>query len=293
LTLSLYAFAIGTALVVLLAAVAAWAALPKGGFMRRNRSDAWRHLPTELQTILDEFANSMEASQAEIRKAAKTSEAFMAAVKPIELVLRDFKKRITEFEKSSDESEKQAAELKSSLTKCQTSLEGNARAVERIDARLDEFNRRLAALTDGLSGLKQMSESSISQHKATGEELRAVESDLAMARTQMVDLSRRLDGGETAQARLSAVAESINSDLAAAETQVVGLSQRLDALSESVAESVAAVKTLSQETAQRIARLERRLLWKVEGLETLVNSKLAAVECHSIDDAGDVIQGDH
>jgi hypothetical protein len=158
--LSLYAFAIGTALVVLLAAVAAWAALPKGGFMRRNRSDAWRHLPTELQTILDEFANSMETSQAEIQKAAKTSEAFMAAVKPIELVLRDFKKRITEFEKYGDESRKQAAELKSSLTKCQTSLEGNARAVERIDARLDEFNRRLAALTDGLSGLKQMSESS-------------------------------------------------------------------------------------------------------------------------------------
>jgi chromosome segregation ATPase len=286
--LSLY-FAIGIAVVVLLAAAAAWAALPKGGFVRRNRSDAWRHLPSELQTILDEFAGSMEASQAEIRRAAKSSEAFMAAVKPIELVLRDFKTRLTEFEKYNEESEKQAAELNSSLKKCQTSLEENARAVQRIDGRLDEFSRQLAALSDELPGLKQLSQTSISQNKVTGEELRAVESDLAMAKTQMIDLSRRL--GETLQARMSAVADSINSDLPAADAQVVGSSQRLDALTESVAESVAAVKALSQETAQRIAGLEPRLIWKVEELETLVNSKLAADECHSPDHADDAPAG--
>ena len=287
--MTLYTFAIGTVLIVLLAAAAAWAALLKGGGMRRNRSDAWRHLPTELQTILNEFANSMEASQAEIRKATKTGDAFMAAVKPIELVLRDFKKRITEFETRSEESEKRTAELRSSLTKCQGSLEGNAHAVERMDARLDEFSRQLAALTEGLSGLKQMYESSMSQHKATSEEMRAVASDIAMTRTQVVDLSRRLDGGETTQHRLSAVAESINHDLVAANTQMVGLSQRLDAITASVVESVSAVKTLSRETTERIAGLEPRLLWKIEGLETFVNSKLAVVDRPPIDEAANAI----
>jgi chromosome segregation ATPase len=289
LDLSLYAFAIGISVVVLLASVAAWAALPNGRFRRRNRSDAWRHLPTELQTILDEFANAMEASQTEIRKAANTGDAFMAAVKPIELVLRDFKTRITELEKNGSESKKQATELNLLLTQCQTSLEANAGAVERIDARLGEFSRQLASLTNGLSDLKRLSESSISRHEAAGEELRAVRSDLATMRGQLVDLSRRLDGGDAAQARSSTFVESINSDLTAARAESVGLSQRFDALTESVGKSVTAVGALSRETAQRIDGLEPRLMWKVEELEARINSKLAALDRRAIDDEGDVI----
>jgi hypothetical protein len=47
---------------------------------------------------------------------------------------------------------------------------------------------------------------------------------------------------------------------------------RLSAVSESLAKSLAALRAVTDKTAQDIAALEPRLLWKIEAIETLVNS---------------------
>jgi chromosome segregation ATPase len=249
--LSPFAFVIGAALVVLIAAATAWA-VRTGGGIRRGRSYDWVKLPSELPTILGEFQHSIEGAQEDARRAAKTSEAIMAAVGPIELALRDFKKRITELEKRTDENERQSAELKSSLVERQVSLEGNTRAIERSNARLDGFDQQSRAVADTLSGLKQTTENGISQHKAASEELRAINSALAAIQARLTGLSQRVDVEETGQAHLSALAES-------------------------VANAVAALKNGSNETAQRIAALEPRVLWRIEELEALINSAGAAI----------------
>jgi chromosome segregation ATPase len=245
--LSPFVIIIGAALVVLVAAVTAWPVLRKSGFMRRGHSYAWLNLPSELPAILSDFEDTIERSQAEAQKATKISEAIMAAAKSIEIALRDFKKRIADLEERMDESEKQSEEMKKLLIALQASSGENSHSLSGIDVRLADVGKQLPALTDQFSVLKQLTESGVSRHKETGEELRAISDDLAAVRTEVVGLSRRVGIEETGQARLSI-------------------------LSESVVESVSALKAVTEKTAQEIAALESRLLWKLEALEALVNS---------------------
>jgi chromosome segregation ATPase len=261
--LGIYAPIIGYTLVVLVAAGIAWAVWRKNNSIRRNRNYAWPGLPHELQTILNEFHHSIEASQVEAQKAAKVGEAVMAAAKPIELALRDFDKRITELQKRTDTSEKQSAELKLSLVEGKKSLEGHAHAVEQINGRLDGLNQQLAAVTEQLSSLAKMIENGVSRQKETDKELRALGGNLVAIQAQVNGLSQRMDVEETGQARLSDLAES-------------------------VAKSMAALKAVSEDTAQRIAALEPRIMWKIQGLEALVNSTLATIKQRPTDDVEDI-----
>jgi len=61
---------------------------------------------------------------------------------------------------------------------------------------------------------------------------------------------------------------------------------RLSALAESTGESVAALKAVSERNAQEIVAPEPRLLWKIEALETLVKTTLAAIKPPSDDREG-------
>jgi len=63
---------------------------------------------------------------------------------------------------------------------------------------------------------------------------------------------------------------------------------RLSALTQSLSQSVGALKAVADETAQRISALESRLLWRIEALETLANSAQAAADRPSSDDAEDI-----
>ena len=251
--LSPYAIAIGGVLVVLIAAATAYAVTSTRGVMRRGRAYDTLKLPSELPIILGEFQESIERLQDEVRKAAKVDEAMVSALGPIELALQDFKKRINGLEKRTDEHEKQLTELKSMLVERQIFTEGNTRAIERSNTRLEELDRQSIAAADQLSSLKQMTESAIAQHERSGEELRAINSGLVALRAQLIGLVRRVHSGETGQKQLSELAQTM-------------------------AKSVAALEAGFQETAQRIAGIEPRILWRIEHLETLSQSAPAPVD---------------
>jgi chromosome segregation ATPase len=251
--LSPYAFAIGFVFVVLTAAATAYAVMRMGGVMRRSRSYDSLKLPSELPMILGEFQESIDGLQDEGRRAAKVGGALVSALGPIELALQDFKNRITKLEKRADENAKQLAELNSSLVERQTALEGNTRAIERSTARLDGIDQQSIAVADQLSSLKQMTERSISRHEESREELHAIKSGFAAVRAELTGLSQRVAFGETGQTQLSALAEALT-------------------------KSVAALDTGSKETVQRMVAIEPRVLWRLEELETLFKSALAAVE---------------
>jgi chromosome segregation ATPase len=249
--------------------------------MRRKRDFTWLNLQGELPAILNDFQSSIDQAQAEAEKGTKIGEAVMAAVKAIDLALRDYQKRIADLETRMEESEKESAELKKSLSLQHLSLGENSKALAGIDVRLDGVAKQLSALTeqfsdfkqatesgidarfdgvgkqlttvnDQLAGLKQASESGASQHKAAGEALRVISSTLAALKSQVAGLAQRLEAEETAQAHLSALAESMG-------------------------ESVAALKVVSEKNAQDIVALEPRLKWKIESLETLVKSIQAGI----------------
>jgi chromosome segregation ATPase len=295
--LSPYTFVTIAAIVLLIAAVAAWALFRPGGVMRRTRTYDWLNLPSELPAILNEFERSLEAAHEEVRRGTKVSDAMMAAIGPIDQALRDFKNRISELEKRADESGKQLAELKSALaerhtsldtklterhasletklTERQTSLEGklaerqksleeNARAIERGGARLDGLDKQLAPVSEKLSNLVQLTENEISRHDSTRDELRAAGSGLAAAQAQLTGLSQRVDAGEAGHAHLSALAEA-------------------------AADALAALKAGAKDTSQKIATLEPRILWKIEELEALINATRAAMEKVPVDDGGDAV----
>jgi chromosome segregation ATPase len=251
--LSPYAFVIGFVFVVLTAAATAYAVMRTGGVMRRSRSYDSLKLPSELPMILGEFQESIEGVQDESRRAAKVGGAIVSALGPIELALQDFKKRITKLEKRADENAKQLAELNSSLVERQTALEGNTRAIERSTARLEGIDQQSIAVADQLSSLKQMTESSISRHEESREELRAIKSGFAAVQAELTGLSQRVAFGETGQTQLSALAEAL-------------------------ARSLAAIEAGSKEAAQRIVAMEPRVLWRLDELETLFKSALAAVD---------------
>jgi chromosome segregation ATPase len=251
--LSPYAFAIEVVFVVLIAAATAYAVARTGRVVRRSRAYDTLKLPSELPIILGEFQQSIERLQDEGRRAAKVDEAMVSALGPIELALQDFSKRIIGLEKRTDENESQLTELKSMLVERQTFSEGNARAIERSNTRLEELDRQSTAAADQLSGLKQMTESAIAQQERSREELRAINGGLAALQAQLTALVRRVHFGETGQKQLSELAQAM-------------------------AKSVAALEAGSQETAQRIAGMEPRILWRIEHLETLSHSALAGVD---------------
>src|SRR5580693_2592528 len=111
--------------------------LRKGGVMRRGRNYAWLELPGELPAILTEFQHSIDAAHAEAQKGTKMGEAVVAAVKAIDLAIRDYQKRISDLEKRTSESEKQSEESKKSLAARQASLDENAKSLAALNVRLD------------------------------------------------------------------------------------------------------------------------------------------------------------
>jgi chromosome segregation ATPase len=289
--LSLFSFIVGSAFVVLIGAGTAWVLLRKAGLMRRKRDFTWLNLQGELPAILNEFQSAIDTAQADAEKGTKIGEAVMAAVKAIDLALRDYQKRIADLETRMEGSEKQSAELAQSLTSRQASLDQNSKALAGLEVRLDGVAKLLTALTeqfadfkqatesgidtrfdgvgkqltavnDQLAGLRQASESGASQHKAAGEALRVISGSLAALKSQVAGLAQRLDVEETGQARLSALAEATSA-------------------------SVAALTATSEKNAQEIVALEPRLLWKIESLETLVNSTQASIRPLTGDDEAD------
>jgi hypothetical protein len=97
-----YALHIGLALVVLIAALAAWAILHKRRAIRRDTEiDTGRPDPA-LHDLRREFRQAIEAAQATASGATTIGEKVIAAVKPIEAALRNLSSRLSELEQRAD-----------------------------------------------------------------------------------------------------------------------------------------------------------------------------------------------
>jgi chromosome segregation ATPase len=322
LVLSLFGLAIVITLIVLIAAAAAFAMWRSGGSILRRRNYDWLNLPGELPAILGDFQQSIEGAQAEAQRAVKMGDAVVSAAKAIEAALKDFRKRITELEGRADDGEKRLDELKTSVTLHQTSLNEHAQGLTAINKSLKELTAQLAALTEQTAALKTASDSTMALQKQTSEELRAVGSELAAAKSQinsdLADATSQVSGDLGAfktqiTGDLGSFKSQITGDLAAAKTRITGelvaltaeaarLSDRMDdaetghsrlaGLADTMGKSVAALKKAAEKAAQDLTAMEPRLMWKIEALETIVHGPSATPEKAAFDRVADH-PGDH
>ncbi len=286
-----FALNIGYALIGIAAVVAVWIVWMK---RRAPKPRPWLGLPRELEALRTDFEELIDGALAEAQRATKIGETFVAALKPIDQAIRDFKNRITELEKRSDAGDKRSSELEKrsdAVEKCSGELEkradggdkrleelerradaGEKRSSEleksvadleqRIISKLEGINRQLTAMAEQLSNVKVTLDSSMAAHEQTGDDLRTITGTLAAVQTHATGLSQRSDAAEANHARLSTSAESL-------------------------AQSVAAIDAFSKETAQRISTLEPRVLWKIEELAMRLDSTLAALNPPPAGDAPD------
>jgi hypothetical protein len=259
-----YALHIGLALVALIAALAAWAVSRKRRSIRREDEIYIGRSTFEraLENLRRELQQSTEASQATASRAAEIGEKVIAAVKPIEVALRDLSSRIAELERRAEGSDELPADLKSSLRAQDSASEENARAGEGINVRLGGFEQQLIAVFKQLSSLKQVIEGMAVRNDENSEELRTINTSLAAVQSQMDDLSQCVNLGERGLTDLSVKTESI-------------------------AESVASLKSSSQQAEQQLADVERRLASKLAKPEVVPNGPPTAVNGISTEDVKD------
>jgi hypothetical protein len=248
-----YALHIGLALVVLIAALAAWAILHKRRAIRRDTEiDTGRPDPA-LHDLRREFRQAIEAAQATASGATTIGEKVIAAVKPIEAALRNLSSRLSELEQRADANDELSADFKSSLRAQEGASEENARVVERINVRLERFEQQLIAASDQLSKLNQMIEGMTAGNEKNSAALRSINTSLTAIQSQMDGLSQRLGLSET--------------DLADLSTKIV-----------SMGESVGSLRSSSQQAAQKLADLERRLASEAKNELSDVGDQTAPVD---------------
>jgi hypothetical protein len=247
--LSQYAPHIGLVLVALITALAAWAILHKRRTVQRGDEihTEPRNVEPAVADLQPELRHAIETAQATAGTAVAVGDKVIAAVRPIEAALRDLSGRLSKLEQRADANDALSADLKSSLRAQEGAARENARVVEGINVRLGEFEHQLIAVSDQLSGLKQMIEAMKARNGENSEPLRTIDTNLAVIRSQMDDLSQRLDSGQRSLADLS--------------TKTV-----------SIEELVASLKSTSQQAEQKLADLERRLPSGPTGREQAVQN---------------------
>jgi chromosome segregation ATPase len=114
-------------------------------------------------------------------------------------------------------------------------------------------NNMAAAQATAQDDLRAIRNNLAATQAATQQELRTLGDNLMTVQARLTALSRRADVGETGHAQLSAVADTLTT-------------------------AVAALKSGAKEISHRMGTLEPRVLWRIEELETLIKSSLAAMQ---------------
>ena len=228
---------VGLAVAMVIAAVVVAVILHKQGSIRRSRgqSEIEGHVRHADWGSAHGVQHSIEAVEAKAAEAAKLGENVIAAVKPIELALKDLNKRVAELHARVDVMGKMLGKL--SPRSDEPSPEEKARAA--VDAKLEELEPRLKTLTDESSTLKQAVERITTRESAIAD---TVDTGLVDIQGQIDALIMRLERGEKSRADLSLVA------------------------------SLASVRASSEEIARRVANLERGSLPQAMEPETHLSS---------------------
>ena len=109
----------------------------------------------ELETAPREFRDLTEAAQGAADRAEKIGDNVIAALRLIDVALRDLKRRITKLEERADANTELLGDLKSSLEVQGQSSEKTGRTVGQIRVRLDGVVQQMVSLDDQLLQLRQ------------------------------------------------------------------------------------------------------------------------------------------
>ena len=210
----------------------------------------------ELEAIRSEFRQSAENVQSTARNAARIGENVIAAVKPIELALRDLNGRIIALEGRTATTDPLFTNSRSSDGEQRDIADETDRAFAEIDVRLKRIQQQLTTVIDQHSTLEKMFEGVTAWKNESSEMIGSIDVRLAAVDGYIESLARRLDQEQKERADLST-------------------------LTKSLPQSIASPKTTPEQAAQCLRELERRFAFiapKLAELEAWLNSVSAAVD---------------
>jgi hypothetical protein len=150
----------------------------------------------------------------------------LAAVKPIEVALRDFSSRVANVESRANASDQMSAGLQSSLRAQEITSKQLARTVETMNSRLEIFQQDLTAVSGQLSTLRQMVEAMTARNDKHDEKQSTIEVSLGAVQGQMADQNL----GQTELTKLSSKTDSMVGSVTGLESSAQQADRHLSAL---------------------------------------------------------------
>jgi chromosome segregation ATPase len=221
--LSPYTLPIALTLTVI-AAVAAWAVLREFSSIRKR----------------------LQAVQSTARTIEKVGQDVMAAVKPIELALKDLNSRVVVLEDRTEVDDQLLFELTSSVAQQQSILDEKAVVFAELNVRVGE---QLATITNQLSTIERMIERETTLNAEQSESIGNVDAKLSVVENRISALARRIELGDNKRSELSVLIAFMP-------------------------ESIARLNSASEHTADTLRNLDRDLatirskLWELEARST-------------------------
>jgi chromosome segregation ATPase len=205
--------------------------------------------------LLREFSSirkRLEAAESNARTIETVGQNVMAAVKPIELALKDLNSRVVVLEDRTEANDQLLSELTSSVAQQQSTLDEKAMVLAELDLRVGE---QLATITHQLSTSEKMIERETTLNAEQSEAIGNIDAKLSVAENRIAALVRRIELGDNKRAELSMVIAFIP-------------------------DSIARLTSASEHTADTLRNLDRDL--------AIIRSKLAELKAQSAQAVVDV-----
>ena len=227
--MSPYILPIGLTLIVIVA-IGAWALLREFGSLRKR----------------------LEALESNATALEKIEQNVIAAVKPIELALKDLNSRAVVLEDRTEANDQLLTELNSSVAQQRSALDEKAIVLAELDARV---GAQLATITHQLSTIEMMIERETTLNVEQSASIGNIDAKVSVVENRMSALVRRLELGENKRAELS---------------ELIAF----------MPDSITRLNSASEHTADTLRNLDRDL--------TTIRSKLAELEAGSAQAVADV-----
>jgi chromosome segregation ATPase len=205
--------------------------------------------------LLREFSSirkRLEAAESNATTLERIGQNVIAAVKPIELALKDLNSRVVVLEDRTEANDQLLSELTSSVAQQQSILDEKAMVFAELNVRVGE---QLATITHQLSTSERMIERETTLNVEQSESIGNIDAKLSVAENRIAALARRIELGDNKRAELSVLIAFMP-------------------------ESIARLNSASEYTADTLRNLDRDL--------ATIRSKLAELEARSAQAVVDV-----
>ena len=198
------------------------------------------------------YENALKPLSSNATTLEKIGQNVIAAVKPIELALKDLSSRVVVLEDCTEANDQLLAVLASSVAQQQSTLDEKAMVLAELNVRVGE---QLATITHQLSTIERMIERETTLNAQQSESIGNIDAKLLVAENRIAALVRRLELGENKRAELS---------------ELIAF----------VPESIARLNSSSEHAADTLRNLDRDL--------ATIRSKLAEPEARTTEAVVDV-----